>query len=99
MVFFLNCGNLNLTSWIHAYHQGYPMQQSHSDFFIYYGHEYVAMNWHIFENKNYIEAQVVNAICGVFKHGYFSSIYTLENLSTLSLIMFAASDLMVWTNL
>ena len=64
----------------------------------YYGHEYVAMNWHIFENENCIETQVVNAIRGVSKHGYFSSIYILENLSNLSLIMFATSDFMVWMN-
>ena len=45
-----------------------------------------------------LTAQVVNAIRGVFKNGYFSNIYTLENVSSLSIIMFGTSDLMVWMN-
>ena len=41
-----------------------------------------------------LPTQVVNAIHGVFKNAYFFSIYTNENLSSLSIIMFGTSDLM-----
>ena len=42
--------------------------------------------------------QVVNAIHGAFKNGYFSGIYTSENPSIQSIIMILIINLMAWMN-
>ena len=53
----------------------------------------------VFVDKAYVFGpQVVNAIHGLFKNGYFSSIYILANVSSLSIIMLVTSDLMVCMN-
>ncbi len=41
-------------------------------------------------------SQVVNAISGAFKNGYFSCIYALENPRILSIIISVILDFMVW---
>ena len=41
---------------------------------------------------------VVNAIHGVLQKGYFFSIYILENVSSLSIMILATSDLTVCMN-